>query len=213
MLVEIVRRLGECQLIFVASDENRSRLLHRRLETVFTRAGVDFEKHVVFIRWQKRPEFYGLLQRVDAMLDTIGFSGFNTAMQAIECGLPIVALEGRFMRGRLASGILKRIGLSDLVARTNEEYISLAVKLARDSELRSQFSARIEANRHILFNDTVPIRALEDFLVGVTHASRKARQEGLEAIASCSIGAAPSSSTIVAAQESPRAAENHHAVA
>jgi hypothetical protein len=43
-------------------------------------------------------------------LDTIGFSGFNTAMLAVECGLPVVTREGRFMRGRLASGHSKAYG-------------------------------------------------------------------------------------------------------
>ena len=58
-------------------------------------------------------------------LDSIGFSGFNTALQAVECGLPIVTREGRFMRGRLASGILKRMGLQDLVA-ADEEHLGVA---------------------------------------------------------------------------------------
>ena len=36
---------------------------------------------------------------------TLGFSGFNTVMQAVECGLPVVTLRGEFLRGRLGSGI------------------------------------------------------------------------------------------------------------
>lgn len=36
------------------------------------------------------------------MLDILRFSGYNTAVQAIECGLPRVTREGRFLRGRLA---------------------------------------------------------------------------------------------------------------
>jgi protein O-GlcNAc transferase len=170
-LVEIARRLGDCQIIFVVTygRECMSEMLRRRLEIVFTRSGLDFGKFVVFIPWQKQAEFYGLMQQVDVYLDTIGFSGFNTAMQAIECGLPIVTREGRFMRGRLASGILKRMGLPELIAESEEDYISLAVKLARDSEYRSLVRKRIEANRHILFNDTAPIRALETFLIDATH--------------------------------------------
>lgn len=169
-LVEIARRLGDCQIIFVVSGgrENLSAKLRRRLEIVFTRSGLDFAKYVVFIPWQTQAEFYGLLQQVDVFLDTIGFSGFNTAMQAIECGLPIVTRDGRFMRGRLASGILKRMGLPELIAESEEDYISLAVKLARDTEYRSHIRKRIEANRHVLFNDTAPIRALEDFLINAT---------------------------------------------
>ena len=39
--------------------------------------------------------------------------------------LPIVTREGSFLRGRLASGILKRMGLAELVAATEEEYVTL----------------------------------------------------------------------------------------
>jgi len=172
VLVDIARELGECQIIFIASGEERNwSLLRRRLGAAFEHAGLDFAKHVVFIPWQDRPAFYGLMQRVDALLDTIGFSGFNTAMQAIECRLPVVTREGRFMRGRLASGILKRMGLTDLIARTDAEYVATAVKLARDEGYRTGIQNRIDVNRAVLFNDTVPIRALEDFLTGAARAS------------------------------------------
>ena len=54
------------------------------------------------------------------MLDTLGFSGFNTAIQAVECGLPVVSREGEFMRGRLGSGILRRMGMEALVATSDD---------------------------------------------------------------------------------------------
>jgi predicted O-linked N-acetylglucosamine transferase (SPINDLY family) len=86
-----------------------------------SQAGLNFTDYGVFIPWQPRPSFYGLMKRATVFLDTIGFSGFNTAMQAVDCGLPIVTREGRFMRGRLASGILKRIGLHELIAASDDD--------------------------------------------------------------------------------------------
>jgi predicted O-linked N-acetylglucosamine transferase (SPINDLY family) len=89
-------------------------------------------------------------------------------MQAVECGLPIVTLDGRYLRGRLASGVLKRMGVMGTVASTEMEYVALAVKLAQDSSLRLALRARIEQSRHLLFNDFAPIRALEEFLATAT---------------------------------------------
>ena len=86
-------------------------------------------------------------------------------MQAIECGLPIVTREGRFMRGRLASGILRRMGVIELIASTEEEYVNLAIKLARDSVFRQDIGQRIEISRPVLFDDVTTVRALEDFLI------------------------------------------------
>jgi protein O-GlcNAc transferase len=79
--------------------------------------------------------------------------------------LPMVTREGRFLRGRLASGILRRIGLHELVARDEREYVGTAVELVRDSARRQALRRRIEAQRHLLYADPAPVRALEDFLL------------------------------------------------
>ena len=165
---EIARRLGRCQFIFFIPEvSNLAEKLRQRLEAVFARYRLNMDEYVIFVPWQNGPAFDGLLERADVFLDTIGFSGFNTAMQAVERGIPIVTREGRFLRGRLASGILKRMGLQELIAGSEEDYISLAVKLIQDEEYRERTHKRIEAERHVLFEDVAPIRALENFLAKV----------------------------------------------
>lgn len=169
LYAEIARRLGRCTFVFFV-HQGRFDLAERllaRLREPFARAGLRVELHVAFLPWLDRAHFYGLLQCADAFLDTPGFSGFNTAMQAIECGLPIVALEGRFLRGRFASGILRRLDLTSLVAQSDEEYVDIAVRLARDADHRNAVRELIAARRGILFDDMAPIRALEDYLASV----------------------------------------------
>jgi protein O-GlcNAc transferase len=103
--------------------------------------------------------------------DTIGFSGFNTAIQAVECDLPVVAHQGRFMRGRLAAGSLARMGLTELVARTDAEYVDLAVRLGQDITYRAAIRERIGQARHVLFNDMAPVQALETLLIERTRGA------------------------------------------
>ena len=173
MLVEIARRLGRCRLLFFDHvHAHLSQKLHRRLEDSFARAGARFADYGAFVPWHPRPAYYALMKHADAMLDTIGFSGFNTAMQAVECALPVVTCEGRFMRGRLASGILKRMGLSDLVAGAHDDYIDMVVRLVRERDYRRHVRERLRASRDVLFDDVASIRALEDFLVEVTKHPR-----------------------------------------
>ncbi len=137
VLVRIARRLGRCQFLFFVDQAPRlSRLIEARLESAFEQEGLCASDFVRFLPRQSRPAFFGLLRRSDVYLDTIGFSGFNTAMQAVECALPIVTCDGRFMRGRLASGILKRIGLNELVVADKCAYVDLAVRLCQDGEYR-----------------------------------------------------------------------------
>ena len=166
---EIARRLGHCQFVFfftVTYPEWTWRL-RDRLQHVFEKANVPFDPHVVFIPCLPRSEFCGLMKEARLYLDTIGFSGFNTAMLAVECGLPVVTREGRFMRGRLASGILKRMGLAELVADTEAGYVDLVVRLVQDAGYCMALRQRIENSRDVLYDDVAPIRALEDFLRSV----------------------------------------------
>jgi predicted O-linked N-acetylglucosamine transferase (SPINDLY family) len=166
VLIEIARKLGRCQFVFfVSSHRSLSEKLRGRLEANFARSGLHFRDYGVFIPWQARSSFFGLMRRADVVLDTIGFSGFNTAMQAVECGLPMVTREGRFMRGRLASGILRTLGISELIAGDADAYIDLAVKLSVDARYRQHIRQRIENSRDILIGDTATVRALEDFLI------------------------------------------------
>ena len=175
-LVEIARRLGRCRLVFFTHDRlpHLSERVRARLAAAFERTGLDTDKFIVFLPWQSRPAFYGLMQRADVYLDTIGFSGFNTAMQALECGLPVVAHEGRFLRSRLASGPLRRAGLSELVAESDEAYIEAAVRLARAESYRVALRTRIATACVALYDDLAPVRALEAFLEG---ACRRGRAE------------------------------------
>lgn len=163
---EIARRLGRCRLVFFQYwVRPLSARFESRLRDAFAARGVPFENHVTFVPWQQKDEFLGLLGAADVFLDTIGFSGFNTAQQAVECGLPVVTIEGRFLRGRLASGILRRMGMDELVAADAAGYVEQAVRLARDAGYRAAVRRRMAGARHLLYEDPEPIRALERFLV------------------------------------------------
>ena len=148
VLAEIARRIGDCQLVFFAPQTPELvERLRARMARGFAAAGVDFGAAAVFVPWQRRASFLGLMREADVCLDTLGFSGFNTALQAIECGLPIVGYEGRFLRGRLASGVLRRLGLDALVAASEEAYVEAVVRLAREAAWWGEARERMEGLR------------------------------------------------------------------
>jgi protein O-GlcNAc transferase len=169
--VEIARRVPGGRLVFFRSfPEALARKFERRLRAAFDRAGLAFDRHATFLPLQEGPAFRALLAASDLYLDTVGFSGFNTALQALSADLPVVTREGRFLRGRLASGMLKHIGLDELVAPSDAAYVELVVALANDADRRQLLRERIREARGRLFEDEAPIRALEEFLVRVAHA-------------------------------------------
>ena len=169
VLVEIAKRVPSARLVlFRSRPEPLADKLRHRLHDSFRRASVDFERHVRFIPWQAPGAFHALLRRADLCLDTLGFSGFNTALHMLECGLPLVAYEGRFLRGRLASGPLRYLGLDELVAGSRDAYVELAAALATDPARRQALRSRIEQARGRLFRDAAPLDALEAFVKSVS---------------------------------------------
>ena len=98
-------------------------------------------------------------------LDTIGFSGFNTLMQAMECHLPCVTHEGRFLRGRLGSGIMRRLGMPQCIAHDARGYVELAVRLAGDAGYRAEIREAIRRAEHRLYADSSAVDALTGFLL------------------------------------------------
>jgi len=165
VLTQIAGQIDGSQLIFFRQrPASLSVLLEARLERAFSRAGLDFGRYVRFIPTQPLNVFHGLMRRAHVALDTIGFSGYNTAIQAIESGLPPITREGRFLRGRLASGILRRMGMTELIAQTNDEYVRLAVKMIGDADFQRRVRSEVLQRREVLYNDIASIRHLESVL-------------------------------------------------
>jgi predicted O-linked N-acetylglucosamine transferase (SPINDLY family) len=156
---------GRGRLVFFqGARPAMSAQVEKRMRAAFAKAGTDYDRTVAWIPTLSRGRFFGLMQRATALLDTLGFSGFNTAAQALEIGLPVVAFEGSFMRGRLASGTLRHLGLGELVAATPEAFADNALRLVDDAPWRAYLQHEIARRRHVLFNDEAPVRALEDAL-------------------------------------------------
>ena len=164
IFIEIARCLGNCQFIFFSFQKELTEILRNRLYKAFNAVNLKPEQYIQFVPFLRKEEFYSLLLKADLYLDTIGFSGFNTAMQAIACDLPIIAKEGRFMRGRLAQALLRLLGLDELVVSTNQEYVAIVVKLIQNNELLKSYKNKISKNKFKLFNDIKPIKALGIFL-------------------------------------------------
>ena len=174
IFAEIARRVPDAQLVFFRPSVTAlSSFLEARIAKEFEAADLNVKDHVHFVRWLNFHEFHFLLRHADVLLDTIGFSGYNTAVQAIECGLPLVTREGRFLRGRLASGVLRRMNLQELIAQSKADYVNLVVRLATDLLYQANIRHEIEQRRSILFDDQSAMGPFQDFLESVARPDRQ----------------------------------------
>jgi predicted O-linked N-acetylglucosamine transferase (SPINDLY family) len=77
-------------------------------------------------------DYFRCYNRIDIALDSFPYVGGTTTCDALWMGVPVVTLAGRMASGRGGVSILTNIGLPDLIARTPEEYVAIAVALAAD---------------------------------------------------------------------------------
>ena len=116
---------------------------------VFARSGVD-PKRLMFVGRSPRADYLQLYNRVDIVLDTFPYNGHTTTLDSLWMGVPVVTLSGEIAVSRGANSILKNAGLPELIARTADEYVDIAVKLANDlprlTELRGTLRRRLESS-------------------------------------------------------------------
>src|SRR5690606_27129086 len=86
------------------------------------------------------------LERIaDVYLDTYPFSGSISVVDPLELGMPVVVREGATHRGRMATALLREIGVTDLITHSEDEYVALAATLATDARRRQDVSERIRS--------------------------------------------------------------------
>ena len=82
------------------------------------------------------------------------------------------------MRGRHSSAILNRIGVTETVADSIDEYVGIAIRVAINSDERGRISLKIDRNKHAIYRDYDCIAQLEDFLANAV-APKRGREKGL----------------------------------
>lgn len=107
---------------------------------------------------------WGLMRGIDITLDCFPHNSGTTLFESLYMGVPYVTLAGRPSVGRLGASILQGAGHPEWVARSEDEYVAIAVGLAHDrtrlAALRS--GLRQEMERSELMDEVGFTRALEN---------------------------------------------------
>ncbi len=83
---------------------------------------------------------------VDIALDTFPYNGTTTTFEALLMGVPVVSLAGTCHAGRVGRSILSALGMTDLVSQNHEEYIDIALNLAKDITALNNIHLQLREN-------------------------------------------------------------------
>jgi protein O-GlcNAc transferase len=105
----------------------------QHLVSVFEQKGISAAR-IELLSWAPSTrEHLDLYNRVDIGLDTFPYNGTTTTCEALWMGVPVITLAGNMHASRVGASLLSNVGVRELIARTHEEYIDIAIKLANDT--------------------------------------------------------------------------------
>ncbi|OAI51257.1 hypothetical protein AYO44_04990 [Planctomycetaceae bacterium SCGC AG-212-F19] len=92
--------------------------------------------------------YFGTYQAMDILLDSFPWTGHATTCEALWMGVPVVTLAGNRFASRMAASVLNAIGLPELIATNEKQYVATAARLATDrvelTRMRDELRPRMQ---------------------------------------------------------------------
>lgn len=144
----VLCELPDSRLTLVAEPHAREGVL-----TTLAESGVSADR-VAFAGRTSRREYLERYHGIDIGLDTFPFAGGTTTLDAAWMGVPVVTWSSGPTLQRAGACIARNLGLPELVAESQDEFVEKAVALARDRERLSHLRAELRPRlRDSLFGD------------------------------------------------------------
>jgi len=121
----------------------------KRVRTFFSARGLAAER-VECVGILPRSDYLQLYHRIDLGLDPFPCNGMTTTCDALWMGVPVLTLPGATPVSRAGLSLLSSLGLGELAASSEEDYLRIALELAanlpRLAQLRATLRPRMQAS-------------------------------------------------------------------
>ncbi len=142
--------------------------VRRRVQELFTACGIEPDRIEFLGRAPTHREHLQTYDRVDLSLDTFPYHGTTTTCEALWMGVPVITLAGDTHLSRVGVSLLTNAGLGELIARSPDEFVRIAIDLASDrarlAELRAGCRKALSAS---------PLTDREGFIRSLERAYRQ----------------------------------------
>ena len=150
---------GLVMMIKLGHESWRQKLLAR-----FARTIPDVHQRILWMDRLSAMKFQHLFRLGDVALDPYRFGSGNTCLEALSMGIPLVTCPDPFMRTRMAFACYNRMGLTDPVADSPEQYVQRATQIAMNPDYRRHLAHEILQRSAILFDNLAAVRELEGWI-------------------------------------------------
>jgi predicted O-linked N-acetylglucosamine transferase (SPINDLY family) len=109
-------------------------------------AGIPVEQ-LIFKPPMPLPAYLSIHSEIDLALDPFPWNGNTSSQHSLWLGVPVITLAGTRTAGRLGVTTLRNVGLAEFVAESEDDYVAIALRWARDlpglSAIRQEMRRRI----------------------------------------------------------------------
>lgn len=151
----VMQALPTAQFLFVRR-EFQSYWLRENLIAEFNQHGIERNRIHFFNNRLVNRHYLDCYNEIDFTLDTFPVTGGTTTTDALWMGVPVVGLEGPNVHQRVCSAILHHVGHPEWIARSDDEFVQIALSLSADQprrialrqSLRDELKASLLCNTH-----------------------------------------------------------------
>ena len=153
-------------VLWLSKPSNKAQF---NLQQEAERRGVDSSRLIFAARTPGRLEHLSRLRLADLFLDTPNYNAHATTADALWAGLPVLTQIGSTFAGRVAASQITALGLNELIAHSEDEYIAKALEFAKNPPALKAVRQSLEDKRthSPLFDTKLYAKDLEALYIGL----------------------------------------------
>ncbi len=94
---------------------------------------------------KKYHDYLSIMEKGSLTLDSHPFGGYNTIVDSLFVGLPVVTIEGGQFYNRSAAALLRRVGLDDLITKDITSCKETLLRLINNPEILAEATNKLES--------------------------------------------------------------------
>lgn len=104
------------------------------------------------------------IKNCDLILDYFPFGGFNSTIESFSLGKICITRPGQRISGKFTQGLYEKMGITEFICKTDEEYVKKAVEYGTSCEKRKEYENYIAENIHKIFEETESVDEWKELL-------------------------------------------------